>query len=552
VTLAASEPHSAAGNIRQQVIARFISLARLERQSLDRAQQIAARSGDELDVVLNKLGLVSDDHFVETWSEVTDLPVHAAASFSGVPDSGLSLGFIERSGVIPLAIDADSILLGVIDPLDEFVSRAVAAKLERQVNRCLISPTALGRALRELRGAVNGDVAPSSGAEAIDQDVERLSDLSSDAPIISLTNQIIEAGLELRASDIHLSATRHGARLRYRVDGYLRDYAAPPAASVPLIISRLKVMAGLDIAERRLPQDGRIRLTWRGREIDMRVATMPHIDVEGAVLRILDRSAALLDIDALQLSQNVEKGLKDFLARPQGLLLVTGPTGSGKTTTLYAALKHLSGPGRNIISIEDPVEVFLSGVNQVQVNRSIDLDFARALRAALRQDPDVVMIGEIRDRETAEIALQAALTGHLVLATLHTNSAVASVTRLLDMGLEPFMIAATVQTIMAQRLVRTVCPSCRGSTATPELTAERPRCTTCDGTGFSGRAMVAECLTVDSQIRRLIGESASEAAILEVASQSGFVSLLDDGLDKARQGVTTRGEILRVVGSAAP
>lgn len=541
-------------DLRSEVVSRFAERTKLDRQSLDRAAQVAARSGEKIDVVLNKLGLVSDEIFVEVWSEVTGVPPFSGpVSEQSIDTSGLSLQFIERSGSIPLQREGDGLTLGVTDPLDEFSPRAIGAKLKSDVQRVVISPAALVSLLRRLPAATFDDAGDLANTDAIANDVERLSDITSDAPIIRLVNQIIETGLALKASDIHIGATRHGARLRYRVDGLLRDHPAPPASAIPAILSRLKIMAGLDISERRVPQDGRIRTTWQGREIDLRLATMPHVDAEGAILRVLDRTTTLLELDALDFTAAVGAGIKRFLRQPQGMLLVTGPTGSGKTTTLYAALNHLSGPGRNIISIEDPVEVFLRGVNQVQVNRAVGLDFSKALRAALRQDPDIVMVGEIRDRETATIAIQAALTGHLVLATLHTNDAVSAITRLVDMGVEPFLVAATINAVLAQRLLRRTCPACQGQFAGQGLkrsasVAGRFECDSCEDTGFSGRTTIAELLEVRPEIRSLIGRNAAEREILAVAVEAGFVSLAQDGYEKADRGITTRDEVLRVIG----
>lgn len=541
-------------DLRSEVVSRFAERSKLDRQNLDRAARVAERSGEKIDVVLNKLGLVSDEIFVEVWSEATGIaPFSGDASALLIDAAGLTLAFIERSGAIPLGREGNVLTLGVTDPLDEFSPRAIGAKLKCEVHRVVISPTALVSLLRAMPAAAFDEVGESANTDAIATDVERLSDITSDAPIIRLVNQIIEVGLALKASDIHISATRHGARLRYRVDGLLRDQPAPPASAIPAILSRLKIMAGLDIAERRVPQDGRIRTTWQGREIDLRLATMPHVDAEGAILRVLDRTTTLLELDALDFTAPVAEGIKKFLGQPQGMLLVTGPTGSGKTTTLYAALNHLSGPGRNIISIEDPVEVFLRGVNQVQVNRAVGLDFARALRAALRQDPDIVMVGEIRDRETATIAIQAALTGHLVLATLHTNDAVSAITRLVDMGVEPFLVAATVSAVLAQRLLRKTCSTCDGKAAEQEPRGASPKrfqCVACEDTGFAGRTTIAELLEVTPEIRGLIGRGAAEREILAAAVTSGFTSLAQDGYAKADRGITTRSEVVRVIGHA--
>src|SRR5439155_16265504 len=303
--------------------------------------------------------------------------------------------------------------------------------------------------------AAEGDTEPA------EEDVERLKDLASEAPVIRLVNQLIARAVETRASDVHLEPFSDRLRVRYRYDGVLHEVEAPPAGLHAAVVSRIKIMARLDIAERRLPQDGRIRLTVRGHEIDFRVSTVPSLHGESVVLRVLDRSAVDLDYAKLGLPDDIIQGLQDALNLPNGMVLVTGPTGSGKTTTLYTGLLQLNSVARNIITVEDPIEYQLAGINQIQVKPQIGLDFVNLLRSILRQDPNVIMIGEIRDLATAEIAVQAALTGHLVLSTLHTNSAAATVTRLRDMGVEDYLIAATLKGVLAQRLVRRLCPSCK-------------------------------------------------------------------------------------------
>jgi general secretion pathway protein E len=363
---------------------------------------------------------------------------------------------------------------------------------------------------------------------------------------------------------LHISFSRSGLRIRYRVDGLLRDAEPPPAELHQALVSRIKIMAGLDIAERRLPQDGRIRIAWRGREIDLRVATMPHMNGEGVVLRVLDRSSVALDFESLGFFQTHIVSIGNILREPHGIFLVTGPTGSGKTTTLYAALQTIATPDRNIITVEDPIEYQLDGINQIQVNRKIGLDFAGALRAVLRQDPDIIMVGEIRDQETAAVANQAALTGHLVLATIHTNTAVAALPRLVDMGVEPYLLASTIRGTMAQRLLRKLCSNCRRRGELPswqkhlwrdkgadiDTCYEAVGCETCQGTGYAGRIAIAEIMPMTDRIRNRLIEKADESELSSLAKQAGMVSMLEDGLSKAAAGMTSIGEVLRVAGTS--
>jgi general secretion pathway protein E len=430
---------------------------------------------------------------------------------------------------------------------------------------------ALARLLPETdtgTAAAEADEHPSGNED----DAERLKDLASEAPVIRLVNQIIGRAVETGASDIHIEPFEDRLRVRYRYDGVLQEAEQPPARLAAAITSRIKIMARLDIAERRLPQDGRIRLPVRGQDVDFRVSTVASLYGETVVLRVLDRSAVAFDPAKLGLAPAVVRHFAAGLNLPNGIVLVTGPTGSGKTTTLYTGLLSLNSVDRKVVTIEDPVEYQLAGINQIQVRPQIGLTFASLLRSILRQDPDVIMVGEIRDIETAQIAVQAALTGHLVLSTLHTNSAAASITRLRDMGLEDYLLTAVLRGVLAQRLVRRLCLECREEhNASPEIVARfglqsvaaacRPDhrageairlwhargCAECRGTGYRGRQAIAEFLAPDSEIERLVFARASHTDIERQAVAAGMVTMFQAGLQAALAGITTIEEVVRSI-----
>ncbi|MCL6263598.1 type II secretion system ATPase GspE [Craterilacuibacter sp. RT1T] len=382
--------------------------------------------------------------------------------------------------------------------------------------------------------------------------VEDLLEAEDDAPIIRMINALLTQALREQASDIHIEAFEERSLVRFRMDGSLRDVASPHRALHAALVSRIKIMAQMDIAEKRIPQDGRISLRLAGRPVDVRVSTLPTSYGERVVMRLLDKDATRLDLETLGMAPDTLSAVDRLIRQPHGIVLVTGPTGSGKTTTLYAALSRLDARHSNIMTVEDPVEYQLDGVGQTQVNPKIDMSFAKALRAILRQDPDVVMIGEIRDLETAQIAVQASLTGHLVLATLHTNDAASAVTRLVDMGTEPFLLASSLLGVMAQRLVRRLCPACKAQHALPlkgepDVVHYRPvGCPACAMSGYRGRLGIYELLTVDDQLQRMVHQGASEQAIREHALQTGMRSLREDGMRWVRAGETSLEEVVRI------
>jgi general secretion pathway protein E len=538
-------------------------------KAIDRAFRVASESGQRLDSVLTQLGLVSERGLADAFAILLDLPVAAPGRFPARPvlPDRLRPKFLRRAHALPLAIEEDRLVLAMINPLDEFVRDAVAAAAGRAVAIEVAVPIELEAALDRLYPedeAAGRAEELSAAGEPLEDDAERLKDLASEAPVIRLVNQVIARAVETQASDIHIEPFEDRLRIRYRYDGVLHETESPPGRLSAAIVSRIKIMARLDIAERRLPQDGRIKLAVRGQEIDFRVSTVPSLHGETVVLRVLDRTAVELDYAKLGLPADLTATLQRLLELPNGMVLVTGPTGSGKTTTLYTGLKHLNSVARKIVTVEDPIEYQVAGVNQIQVKPQIGLTFAHLLRSILRQDPDVIMIGEIRDLETAQIAVQASLTGHLMLSTLHTNSAAATVTRLRDMGLEDYLITAVLKGVLAQRLVRRLCQRCgHAAEATPEVierfglerrTAMRPiphfhavGCPDCRGTGYRGRQAIAELLLPNEETERLIFARADHMAIERAAIASGMRTMFDAGLEAALAGTTTIEEVVRSI-----
>ncbi|HUC16830.1 MAG TPA: GspE/PulE family protein [Acetobacteraceae bacterium] len=544
-----------------------------DERAIERARRVAAETDGRLDLVLKQLGLVTERDLAAAYAALLDAPLAPGERYPADPlfPDRLEARFLRAARALPVALDGEALVLAMADPLDVFTARAVAAAVGREVAVEIAVPIELEAAIERLypeaapENGTDAGTADATGAEPLEEDTDRLRDLASEAPVIRLVNQLIARAVETRASDIHIEPFEDRLRIRYRHDGMLSEIESPPARLAPAIVSRIKIMARLDIAERRLPQDGRIKLAVRGQDVDFRVSSVPGLHGETVVLRVLDRGAVAFDYARLGLQAGVVKRLETTFALPNGIVLVTGPTGSGKTTTLYTGLLGLNAVTRKIITIEDPIEFQLPGINQIQVKPQIGLDFAHLLRAILRQDPDVIMVGEIRDLETAEIAVQAALTGHLVLSTLHTNSAAATVTRLRDMGLEDYLVAAVLRGVLAQRLVRRLCPECRHAAPVPaelvgRLGLERrvggasspmlwhaAGCPSCRGTGYRGRLALAEFLVPDAAITDRIFSRAGEAEIERAAIAGGMVPMFEAGLDAALAGETTLEELARSV-----
>ena len=493
-----------------------------------------------------------------------------AAMLAGKPLAEHFSGrFLRDWSLYPYETGGGEARLALADPSEETLVETVRWTLERPCTLEVASFEEIDVALK--RVGVSAEDASTAAAprdgEREDVEIENLRDLASGAPIVRAVNEILEAAVERRATDVHLEPVRAGLRVRIRIDGILQAMRTFPPDLARAVVSRVKILSGLNIAERRLPQDGRARFKAAGREIDIRVATMPTVHGEAAILRLLERDRRLVGFDGLGFSERDFRVFSEELEAPHGMVVVTGPTGSGKTTTLAATLARLNDSTRKILTIEDPVEYEVEGVSQTQVKPAIGLTFVNALRAFLRQDPDVIMVGEMRDGETARIGIQASLTGHLVLTTLHTNTAAAAITRLVDLGVEPFLLAASLRLIVAQRLVRILCPDCKRM---EPLSAERHGkdrrfvalgfspgdmlyepvgCERCAGTGYIGRRAVFEILPISEAIHKLVVEGASERVIEETARQEGMTTLTEDGIRKVREGLTSYDEILRVTAS---
>jgi general secretion pathway protein E len=525
-----------------------------------RVQMAVHESGERFDVVMTRLGLISEAVLQKTLAQATGLLLATLADFPAAPIGAdtLSAAFLRDNRVVPIALEDANIVVALVDPFDTFVRQSLGFVFARPVVAKLARASDVDAAIDTLYGAVTST--DDIDAFADDDDIERLKDLVSDAPVIRAVNRLIAAASDARASDIHIEPTEDKLAIRFRIDGVLQDRDPLSAAMRGPIVSRIKVMAGLNIAERRLPQDGRLRIAVRGHDIDLRIATTPAIHGESVVMRILDRSKLALDFVSLGFDPELTAQLRAAVNRPYGIVLVTGPTGSGKTTTLYAALAELNTSARKLLTVEDPIEYRLPGVIQTQVNPQIGFTFGTALRSFLRLDPDIMMVGEIRDTETAQIAVQAALTGHMILSTLHTNSAAGAVTRLIDMDVEPFLLSSVLSGILAQRLVRKLCPSCREPySASEELLADlnlspdepvtlfrAKGCSACDGSGYSGRTTLLEFLTIDDNISKLILKRADTREIADAAVAANMRTLRGDGLAKAKAGVIAIEEAVRV------
>jgi general secretion pathway protein E len=536
----------------------LIDRGQIEQEDLERALEIQKERSDKLGKILVDLGFIAMRDVLAALSEQLGVPL---AALDGPPPSapeieGLSPRFMRQCQFIPLALDESAVTLAMADPLDFETISAVRGFCGLKVKTALAAEQEILDAIDKYYG--ESEQSQPFGAEfesaEAGENLEHLRDMASEAPVIRLVNAMIAQAVEKRASDIHIEPFEKEFRVRYRIDGVLLNQEPPPRELKAAIVSRLKLMAKLNIAERRLPQDGRIKLKILGREVDLRVSTLPTLFGESLVMRLLDRSTGeFYDLRRLGFDNHMLARMEHYTEMPHGIFLVTGPTGSGKSTTLYSALKRINIPDKKIITIEDPVEYQMDGINQIHVNPAIGLSFASGLRHIVRQDPDVIMVGEIRDRETADIAIRAALTGHFVYSTLHTNDAPSAITRLTDMGVEGYLITSSLVGVLAQRLVRVICRNCKvsaGTAITPDgETIETFRgagCEQCSGSGYRGRLGIFELMDLNDEIRKRIMSNEDASQITAAARRNGMRNLREDGWMKVQNGQTTVQELMRV------
>lgn len=547
---------------------------KLSASELKKVERVQKSSfAESVPQLLIKLGMCSEVDVADAFAESGPFKKVAIGEYpltKQLPDT-VSFRFLKNYHVIGLSNSEDEITVIMMDPEDRFVidalKLATGKKIVPNVGLLSIIDSALEMQYGEGRSQMDKIVDDLAFEDVGEEDLEHLKDLASEAPVIKMVNLIMQRAIETKASDIHIEPFEQTLKVRLRIDGVLQDIDSPPVKSTAAVISRIKIMAKLNIAERRLPQDGRIKVQMLGKELDLRVSTIPTMYGESVVIRLLDKENMVLDFASLGFSGRHSEQFIEVLAQPHGIILITGPTGSGKSTTLYAALKLLNTSERKIITVEDPVEYQLDGVNQIQAKPQIGLTFASALRSIVRQDPDVIMIGEMRDLETAKIAVQSALTGHLVLSTLHTNDAAGGITRLLDMGLEEYLLSSTVNGILAQRLVRKLCAKCKqGYRASPDLVKDMKLrrylpegeiglfkpvgCDACGGLGYRGRMAIIEFLPMTDPIRKLIMSHEEAGVIQKLAIEEGMRTMYEDGLAKVVEGVTTLEEVMRVTTEA--
>jgi type IV pilus assembly protein PilB len=569
-----------------------------DRQGLTKPSRRGSSSRFLTDVIV-EMGLATRERVeqaIESSRSEGTTPERALLGSGGITADGLSRALAERYGLdhldldvfgvdmgaanlvastaakryqaVPVAfVDKRTLLLAMADPSNVLAVDDVAIMTGYEVRVAVASPEAIGDLISRLdrmEDVVTGEATPDEQESQDSAEIVNLRETADDAPVVKLVNQIVAQAVERGASDVHLAPDGNEVRVRVRVDGILQDITTVPRRMAAGVVSRVKIMADLDIAERRLPQDGRVSLTVDGRHVDLRIVTLPSVHGESVVMRILDKDSVVMKLEKLGMSEPERERFERAFHQTHGAVLVTGPTGSGKSTTLYAALLELNTPEKNIITVEDPVEYQIQGLTQVQVATKAGLTFATGLRAMVRADPDVIMVGEIRDRETAQIAVESALTGHLVLSTLHTNDAPSAITRLTEMGIEPFLVASAVDCVVAQRLARMLCANCKqrtivsaetlrenGYKALVDLEAYEPvGCRRCSNSGYRGRLGIYEVMQVSPEIRRLTLERRSADEILQVATREGMRRLRDDGLEKVRQGLTSVAEIARVIGTS--
>ena len=549
----------------------LVDMGRITSEQLAQARrELSANSADDIETILLKDGLVNSDDILEARAQLYGFEFRAIKPEEVEREAfeKLSIDFIKNSSICPVAIEEETLVVATSEPANVFAIEDVKRQTQMDVKVVVCSAEeieAVCDSFGEEKIDYNFDdiISDMTDVEVVqdqEKDFEDLEKMAGQSPVIKFVNYLISNAIKEGASDIHIEPKDKYMKIRYRIDGILFETMQPPLKMHPAIVSRIKIMSNLDISERRLPQDGKISVIVGGRGVDLRVSTLPTNHGEKVVIRVLDSKSIMRGLEQLGMEADVMTVFGEQIKLPHGILLVTGPTGSGKSTTLYSALSQMDGERLNISTVEDPVEYKLDFCNQVQVSEKIGLDFASALRSLLRQDPDIIMIGEIRDFETARIAVQAALTGHLVLSTLHTNDAASSVTRLVNIGIDTYLIAASLNAVLAQRLVRKICPSCKEVYEAPENVRKyaeragvRPKelfhgagCEKCRNSGYIGRVGIYELLVIDEQFRDMINKDSSAENMRRTFYESKASSLFDDGIKKAKQGLTTIEEVLRV------
>lgn len=572
----AARPHAATLFGIRRIGEHLVELGACTQEEVERALDIQQSGGSRLGEVLVGMDAITETQLAQGLARQLMLRFQATIDIETVDPklvSGLSLSYARDNAVLPLRLEGRQAELAIADPLNTFAIDDLRTLLNARLDVIVVPKTELLGAIHKVfdrrAGAdqVVDDLADEdlgSIAHDLEAETKDILDEDDEAPIIRLVNSILSQAIKERASDIHIEPFEREIVVRFRKDGVLKEIVKAPKRYQSSVAARIKIMGNLNIAEKRLPQDGRIRIKIAGRDVDLRLSTVPTSHGERIVLRILDKSAVLLDLEQLGFLEKNLETIATLIHRPHGIILVTGPTGSGKTTTLYAALQQINTPDRNILTVEDPVEYQIEGIGQMQVNKKIDFTFARGLRAILRQDPDVVLIGEIRDLETAENAIQASLTGHLVLATLHTNDAPSAFTRLTDMGVEPFLSASSVIAVMAQRLVRFLCDACKEpykplleelvnlGLPNPEESLEKETfykpvgCPECFGGGYRGRCGIHELLIIDDEVRSLVMQNSPASILKRTATVNGMLTLRQDGAEKVLRGWTSIDEVMRV------
>jgi general secretion pathway protein E len=544
---------------KNKILEVLLEIGKITKDDIEKIMHLHEETHEKVDRILLNLGIISEEDLRDALAQLYKLNVWQKKKGEKLPVIDcLPKNFLHSNRILPLKQENGYLDIALIDPSDESLLEVIESTTKKRINVFIGCEKDIITSINETYDdVVDEDATTYKIGQEVADDIEKLKDLALEAPVIRLVNNILNKALEVSASDIHIEMFENQPRLRYRIDGVLMEYPPPSRDIYFATINRIKIMSNLNIAEKRLPQDGRIRLKVGGKEIDLRISVIPMLYGEGIVLRILDKSTITLDLSRFGFEDDVLENLRKLVRKPEGMILVTGPTGSGKTTTLYAALKEIISPSTKIITVEDPVEYSLEGVNQIQVNNKVGLNFASGLRSILRHDPDVILVGEIRDKDTAGISIQSSLTGHLVLSTLHTNDSASAFNRLLDMDMEDYLISTCVIAVLAQRLVRKLCDCKKEYNMDKDAKARiglsednklyQPNgCDECSNTGYKGRVAIAELLVVNEHIRKMIINHERSNVIQQEAVKNGMKILWQDGIKKVAKGITSLSELERV------